>query len=111
VCSLDEPIDKRTNAVTVMSVKDSVEREATACIHCGKCVEACPMNLDPTALSKALNLPEEDKVARLEEQRINLCMECGCCSFVCPANRPLVQNNRLAKVAVREYKAHKSTLK
>ena len=111
ICSLDEPIGKRTNALTVMTVEDSREREATACIHCGKCVDACPMKLDPCALSKSLDYGTEDKMARLEEYRINLCMECGCCSYVCPANRPLVQNNRLAKTALREYKARQSALK
>ncbi|MBQ7390147.1 MAG: electron transport complex subunit RsxC [Clostridia bacterium] len=110
-CSLDEPISKTTNAITVLNVKDATEREATACIHCGRCVEACPIGLNPTAFSKALNYGTEEKMARLEEYRVNLCMECGCCSFVCPASRPLVQNNRLGKTALREYNAHKASLK
>ena len=112
VYSLDEPINKRTNAITVMTVKDAIPRDATACIHCGRCVEACPMLLTPTAFTKALDLPvNDDRMASLEEYHVNLCMECGCCSYVCPANRPLVQNNRIAKAALRDYKAHKSTLK
>ena len=110
-CSLDEPLGKRTNALTIMTVKDAHERESTACIHCGRCVEACPMDLNPTAFAKALSLGTEDKMAILEEYSVNLCMECGCCSFVCPASRPLVQNNRLAKSALREYNAHKAKLK
>ena len=69
------------------------------------------MKLNPTAFTKALSLGTEDKMAQLEEYRVALCMECGCCSFVCPANRPLVQNNKLAKNALREYKAHKANLK
>lgn len=110
-CSLDEPISKTTNAITVLNVKDATEREASACIHCGRCVEACPMNLNPTAFTKALSFGIEDKMAMLEEYSVNLCMECGCCSFVCPASRPLVQNNRLGKTALREYNAHKASLK
>ena len=110
-CSLDEPISKTTNAITVFNVKDSTGREASACIHCGRCVSACPIALNPTAFSKALNYGTEEKMAKLEEASINLCMECGCCSFVCPASRPLVQNNRLGKAALRDYKAHQSTLK
>ena len=110
-CSLDEPISKTTNAITVLNVKDATEREASACIHCGRCVEACPMNLNPTAFTKALSFGTEDKMAMLEEYSVNLCMECGCCSFVCPASRPLVQNNRLGKTALREYNARKASLK
>ena len=109
--SLDEPITKRNNALTVMDVKECIDREATACIHCGRCVDNCPLNLDPTAFAGALKLAVDDRIAKLTENRINLCMECGCCSFVCPANRPLVQNNRLAKAVLRGYNAHKSTLK
>ena len=110
--SLDEPISKTTNGITVLNIADSVCRDATACIHCGRCVETCPMSLNPTAFSKALNIENtEDRMARLEEYSVNLCMECGCCSYVCPASRPLVQNNRLGKTALREYKAHKASLK
>lgn len=112
VSNLDEPITKTTGGITAMNIKDSEKREATACIHCGRCVSACPLSLNPTAFSKALSLDNnEDKIARLEEYRVNLCMECGCCSYVCPASRPLVQNNRLGKAALREYKAHKANLK
>ncbi|MBQ7343555.1 MAG: electron transport complex subunit RsxC [Clostridia bacterium] len=110
-CSLDEPISKTTNAITVFNVKEATEREASACIHCGRCVSACPMGLNPTAFSKALGYGTEEKMEKLEEASINLCMECGCCSYVCPASRPLVQNNRLGKTALREYKAHKASLK
>lgn len=107
VCSIDEPIIKTTGAITVMTRKESLGKEPTACIHCGRCVAACPLSLNPTAYAKALNIEStEDRMQRLEEFKVNLCMECGCCSYVCPANRPLVQNNRMAKAQLREYKAH-----
>ena len=111
-CSLSEPITKTTGAITALNLKDSVKPDATACIHCGRCVEACPHRLNPTAFSKALNIENTDeRMAKLEESSIGLCMECGSCSFVCPARRPLVQNIRLGKNALRDYKTHKANLK
>ena len=112
VCSLDEPVLKTTNGITVLNVQDAKEKEISACIHCGKCVDVCPMGLYPTSFTKALDISNADeRMERLEKLSITLCMECGCCSYVCPANRPLVQNNRLCKNSYRTYKAHQAKLK
>lgn len=112
VCSLEEPILKNTNAVTVLREKDTVPGKATACLHCGRCVSACPHMLTPTLFSKALEISDkEQRYALLEEKKVTLCIECGCCSFVCPAHRPLVQNNRLAKAELRDHKTHVATLR
>ena len=112
IASSNEPIIRLTGAITVMNEKDSHERETTACIHCGKCVSVCPTKLNPTGFSAALDCAnQEERIALLNSGAIKLCIECGCCSFVCPANRPLVQNNRLAKSEVKEYEAHKAGLK
>lgn len=111
-CSLDEPVIKTTGAITVFTRESSRSEEETACIHCGRCVEACPVGLNPTEYSKAIDLEnKEDRIGRLEKYKVMLCIECGCCSYVCPANRPLVQNNRLAKGEIREHRAHSSMLK
>lgn len=99
------PVLKTTNAITALTVEDARPGQDTACIHCGRCVSACPMGLQPTYFARALAISDKREMcARLEDQKINLCIECGCCSFVCPAKRPLVENNRLAKAALREYK-------
>lgn len=111
-CSLDEPVIKTTGAITVFTRDSSFSAEETACIHCGRCVAACPIGLNPTEYAKAIDLEnKEDRIGRLEKYKVMLCMECGCCSYVCPANRPLVQNNRLAKGELREHRAHSSMLK
>ena len=110
--SLDEPIAKTTNAITILNVKDATEPPVTACIHCGRCVSSCHMHLNPTEFAKALNLEtREERVARLEEYKLGICIECGCCSYVCPANRPLVQNNRIGKAEIKDYKSHLASLK
>lgn len=110
--SLDEPITKTTGAITALNLKDSVLGAASSCIHCGRCVASCPLRLSPVSFTKALEKENRDeRIAMLDECKIMLCMECGCCSFVCPANRPLVQNNRIAKAEFREHQSHMAGLK
>ncbi len=112
IYSLDEPTMKTTGAITVLTAADAKRREPTPCIHCGRCIAACPIRLNPTAYSKALDIEiTDDRMLKLEDEKIMLCMECGCCSYVCPASRPLVQNNRIAKAQLRDFRAHSATLK
>ncbi len=88
------PVMKNTNAVLAFAGSDAKLPEPTACIRCGSCIEACPLNLCPTEIESAY---ERKDVEKLRAYKVNLCMECGCCSFVCPAKRMLVQTNKLAK--------------
>lgn len=92
--SLDEVVVKATSAVVAMDGKEAYTAPESVCIHCGRCVDACPLNLNPCAFSDALEEADEDKrELLLRKNDINTCMECGCCAFVCPAHRPLVAHN------------------
>jgi electron transport complex protein RnfC len=92
------PVLKQNNAFLVFDEKDAKTMEPTACISCGRCVNACPMNLMPTKLESATIYKNADM---LKEFNVMTCMECGCCSFVCPANRKLVQSMRIGKTILR----------
>ena len=106
--SAADPIFKNTNAIVALNKKDSTPKMQRACIHCGRCVSACPMGLNPTSFARALKVEDsEERRDRLMADKINLCIECGCCSFVCPSSRPLVENNRLAKADVRNLQTKK----
>ncbi len=108
VYSDKDPILKNTNAIVALNRRDAAPKKSTSCIHCGRCVAACPMGLNPTAYAKAMKVEDKaERAARLADEKINLCIECGCCSFVCPAARPLVETNKLAKAALRAASAKK----
>ena len=112
VYSMEEPIMKTTGAVLAFAPKDAKQPAITHCIHCGKCLDICPNNLNVPDFGRALKLEnKEEQIKLLESSRVNLCIECGSCAFVCPANRPLTEAIRTAKITLKEYKAHKATLK
>ena len=98
------PVLKQTNALLVFDEKSARPPKETACIKCGKCMDACPFNLSPEEISRAYDMGDGKK---LEMLKANLCMECGCCSYVCPAKRNLAQRNKLAKNMLRTYQAKK----
>ena len=99
--TLEDPVIKNTNAILALSAEETKEYFETACIRCGKCVRACPVDLMPLEISGAYNAEDVDELKAL---KINLCIECGCCSYVCPARLPLVMNNRMAKRLIAERK-------
>ena len=98
VASLDQPILKNNNAVLAFSKKFAHMPKATNCIHCGRCVNACPLGLAAKDIVKAY---EKGDVEQLQELNADLCMSCGTCSFVCPAKRPLAPSIALAKIMMK----------
>lgn len=95
--NLDSPTSKRTSGLLVMPESRARRGAEENCIRCGKCVEACPMGLEPYLLS---TLSEQKMWDRMEEERVMDCIECGCCLFTCPANRPLLDYVRMGKQTV-----------
>ena len=102
VPDLEVPVLKQTNALLALTAKEAKAPKTTACIHCGTCVNSCPFGIDVLAIAKGL---KNGDMAMVEKAGVETCMECGCCAFGCPANRPIVQNNKLAKAALRDHKA------
>ena len=93
------PIVKNNNAILAFSKAQALVKEETACINCGKCHQACPFKLIPTALAKAYDMRDAQALSDL---KVMQCMECGSCSYICPARRPLAFTNKLGKGVVKE---------
>ena len=93
------PLLKNNNAVLALAEDFAVLPQSSACINCGRCIEACPLNLMPNRINRAYQRKDIEALNRL---KVMLCMECGCCSFVCPAKRELVLTNKQSKALLRE---------
>ena len=97
--TLDVPVIKGVGAV--LCLEKQAEARGTECIRCGKCVEACPMHLEPLYLYR---YGKANRTDLLQKYNLVDCMECGCCSYTCPAKLPLVEMFRLGKTALKEGK-------
>ena len=91
----------KTGNCILTPIKDEIPqvREPDACIRCGECAEACPVDLLPQQLHW---YSQAKDVKKLADYNLMDCIECGACSYVCPSQIPLVHQYRIAKVEVRE---------
>ncbi len=94
--TLDTPIMKGSNGIIAI---DADETEPQECIKCGRCVDVCPMSLEPLHFAKLVNDP-----AALKAHNIMDCMECRCCEYICSSKIPLVSLIKTGKNAVRGMK-------
>ncbi len=95
---LDLPLTKSMNGLLVLRGRGPFERGFQACIQCGRCLEACPLGLEPDQVSIRV---EAGRPLETETFGALDCYECGCCTYVCPSERPLVQFMQLAKSSLR----------
>lgn len=100
--NLDAPVIKGTTGVVVLAKNETRLARSYPCIHCGRCLEACPVFLNPSLLGDFARVGRyEDMV----DQHLADCMLCGSCAYVCPSNIPLSQLFQASKVALRRAQA------
>lgn len=95
---LDLPITKGMNGLLALTGKGPFESGYGPCIQCSRCVDACPLGLEPDQVSVRV---EAGKVLDTEPFGARECYECGCCTYVCPSGRPLLQFMQVAKSSLR----------
>ncbi len=84
----DTPVTKTSSAILGFAEDEVAKQEATACINCGRCVDACPSRIIPSRLADFAERMDESSFVKWEGLE---CVECGSCSYVCPAKRHLKQ--------------------
>jgi electron transport complex protein RnfC len=101
--SLDVPITKGTSGLIAYTERESGPAAPIyPCIHCGACVDACPVFINPSQLGL---LAKQNDFASMSEHHLKECFECGACSYVCPSHIPLVQQFRSAKAYLKKNRA------
>ena len=96
VTDLNVPVIKATNGVIVC---DREYSEAVSCIKCGRCVDACPMELKPLYFAK---YHDEGNWQGMLDMNVLDCLECRCCEYICSSKIPLVAKIKAGKSAIRE---------
>jgi electron transport complex protein RnfC len=94
IADLNSYVTKGFSSLLQINTTEAKRMQAVSCIRCGKCVDACPMGLEPYLLAL---LSENSRWEDTEQAWITSCIECGSCQFICPANRPLLDYIRLGK--------------
>lgn len=102
------PVTKATSAILLFSENFGKKKTKSAsCIHCGKCINNCPMHIMPMYIAQ---FSKTGDYLRAEEYGAMSCVECGSCSYNCPGGIEIVQYIRVAKAAIRTEKARLAAL-
>ena len=89
------PTIKGTAGVLFFTEEEDRHVDNPTCIRCGKCIEVCPMNLEPVFMYMYYS---KGAFANMEKYHINDCFECGSCAYNCPARMPLTHAFKTAKL-------------
>jgi electron transport complex protein RnfC len=93
----DVPVTKGTSGILILPASETHREKSQVCIRCTKCVNVCPMGLEPFLLQTHAMRGNFEEV---ETNRVLDCIECGSCSYICPSNRELLDYIRLGKLTV-----------
>ena len=97
IANLNIPVTKGMSGIVLLPMEESSRQTDLPCIRCGKCVEGCPMNLEPYLM---MSLVVKGMWEQVEANHVTDCIECGSCAFTCPSSKPILDYVRTGKSKV-----------
>lgn len=98
--SFEAPTIKGTAGVLFFTEEEDRHEDNPTCIRCGKCIEVCPMHLEPVFMYMYF---EKGNYDMLEKFHVQDCFECGSCAYNCPARMPLTHAFKTAKLMLQAH--------
>ena len=92
-----KPVNKETTSLLFLS-KPTTEKESP-CIRCARCVNQCPMNLQPILISNAYRNREYELGKELKS---DACINCGICTYACPSKIDLLADIKALNEKLKE---------
>lgn len=92
---LDIFVTKGSSGFLFLTKEEVHKKKQTPCIRCNRCLEICPIGLEPTNMFKYIN---NEEISSAVDIGLLNCIECGACSSSCPAQIPLTQGFRMGKL-------------
>ncbi len=100
----DVPVIKSNRSITVIPTERLSSSGEQKCMRCKKCIDSCPMRLDPARLNY---LGRVKKYEQAVDSGIYSCIECGVCSYICPSRINITQSIILSKKMILETNARR----
>ena len=99
--NIDAPTSKTSAGILLLGKNSLPQETLEECMRCSRCVEGCPMGLQPYSI---VDVVKDKNIAELKKLNVMSCIECGCCTYSCPAKIRLLDYCKIAKAEIMKQK-------